>query len=99
MRFGIQQTKRLHENNETQQLEHTKATPNEVGAAPETVEIEVIVPDGVQPGDVFEVEYDGKMLEVDVPAGCGPGSAITLAIPVTPHETPQGSKGQEAGLC
>eukprot|EP00439_Symbiodinium_sp_Y106_P041853 s1565_g5.t1 len=59
------------------------------------MELEVIIPDGVKPGDVFEVEFDGKMVEVDVPEGCGPGSAITILLPVTP----KGSKGEEAPVA
>lgn len=62
---------------------------------PATMELEVIIPDGVKPGDVFEVEFDGKMVEVDVPEGCGPGSAITILLPVTP----KGSKGEEAPVA
>ncbi|CAE7358623.1 unnamed protein product, partial [Symbiodinium microadriaticum] len=37
--------------------------PTQAEEEPGTMELEVIIPDGVKPGDVFEVEFDGKMVE------------------------------------
>ncbi|CAE6956864.1 unnamed protein product [Symbiodinium sp. CCMP2592] len=82
----------------TAQAEEPAAeVPREAASAqaeeePATMKLEVIIPDGVKPGDVFEVKFDGKMVQVDVPEGCRPGSAISILLPVTP----KGSKGEEA---
>ena len=43
--------------------------------------VSVQVPDGVYENDEFVLEYNGTQLTVTCPAGCGPGSEITLEIP------------------
>lgn len=44
--------------------------------------VTVTVPDGVFEGQEFLLEYEGQQLAVCCPDGCGPGSDITLEVPV-----------------
>lgn len=43
-------------------------------------EVEVVVPEGVGPGQTFTVEYLGVSYEVAVPEGFGPGMAVRVAV-------------------
>merc|ERR1712048_804601 len=54
--------------------------PLEEASAPQTSEIEVAVPDGVNPGQVMAVDYLGVRYELIVPEGCGPGMMFRAAI-------------------
>eukprot|EP00931_Biecheleriopsis_adriatica_P036734 TRINITY_DN21129_c0_g1_i1.p1 TRINITY_DN21129_c0_g1~~TRINITY_DN21129_c0_g1_i1.p1 ORF type:complete len:230 (-),score=47.80 TRINITY_DN21129_c0_g1_i1:87-749(-) len=46
----------------------------------ETSEVEVTVPQGVEPGDEFVVEVDGIDFAVRTPEGCKPGMQISVAV-------------------
>jgi len=43
--------------------------------------VDVVVPDGCYPGDLFIVEHEGHQFNVEVPDGCGPGSAMQIEVP------------------
>ena len=51
-------------------------------------QVEVVVPDGVFPGQGFTVEFDGTTFEIACPDGCGPGSAILVEVPQPEPEPP-----------
>mmetsp|Transcript_122318 Transcript_122318/g.346813 ORF Transcript_122318/g.346813 Transcript_122318/m.346813 type:complete len:207 (-) Transcript_122318:237-857(-) len=57
-----------------------QAAPAQAGAAPQTQEIEVAVPDGVGPGQMLAVDYLGTRYEVAVPEGCMPGTVFRVAV-------------------
>jgi len=44
-------------------------------------QVEVLVPDGVQEGEPFTLETEWGCFEICVPEGCGPGSAVVVAVP------------------
>eukprot|EP00931_Biecheleriopsis_adriatica_P098451 TRINITY_DN7240_c0_g1_i2.p1 TRINITY_DN7240_c0_g1~~TRINITY_DN7240_c0_g1_i2.p1 ORF type:complete len:2333 (+),score=612.73 TRINITY_DN7240_c0_g1_i2:51-7049(+) len=53
------------------------------------LECDVEIPPGYVPGDVFEAEIDGKIVEVTVPDGCYEGMVIAIDLPsVTCTEPP-----------
>ena len=56
----------------------------------EQQELEVVVPDGVRPGEPFTVQTAcGDEFEVLVPEGCAPGQPIIVSLPTfTGRETP-----------
>ena len=43
--------------------------------------LEVVVPDGYEPGNAFLVDAAGRQFEVVVPDGCGAGSLIAVDVP------------------
>merc|ERR1712096_158876 len=42
--------------------------------------IDVVVPDGLSPGDAFLITSEGTRYEIVVPAGCAPGSVFRAAV-------------------
>ena len=51
-------------------------------------EVEVVVPEGIRPGEAFTVEtHDGLCFDVVCPDNCFPGDAIVVALPSI-EETP-----------
>ncbi|CAJ1428625.1 unnamed protein product [Effrenium voratum] len=66
----------------TQPVEPAEPAEPSEPAEEQMVELEIEVPEGLEAGQVFEVEYEGSTLDVEVPEGCGPGSLITLQVPV-----------------
>jgi hypothetical protein len=51
-------------------------------AAPQTVQIQVLP--GMAPGSVLNVQANGHMIVVTVPAGCKPGQLLSVAVPPPP---------------
>jgi len=43
--------------------------------------VQVVVPEGCWPGDVFLVSHDGVQFEVTTPDGAGPGMAVSVECP------------------
>jgi hypothetical protein len=63
---------------------------------PPPLEVEVVVPEGVDPGDQLLVTHAGQSFHVEVPDGCGPGSALTVRIPQPRSPLPAGGgEGEE----
>ena len=53
-----------------------------------TTTVEVVVPDGLSPGDEFNVEFDGTSFSIVVPAGAAGGQPLALELPAsTPQPT------------
>eukprot|EP00420_Gonyaulax_spinifera_P031659 CAMPEP_0197881962 /NCGR_PEP_ID=MMETSP1439-20131203/9272_1 /TAXON_ID=66791 /ORGANISM="Gonyaulax spinifera, Strain CCMP409" /LENGTH=219 /DNA_ID=CAMNT_0043501599 /DNA_START=47 /DNA_END=706 /DNA_ORIENTATION=+ len=49
-------------------------------AGPTTQELEVMVPEGMQPGQALAVDYLGNRYEFVIPEGCGPGSCFRASV-------------------
>lgn len=55
-----------------------------------TQSVEIVVPDGLKPGDNFEVEWGGVNYSIAVPDGVRSGQALTIELPAL-EETGAGS--------
>ena len=44
----------------------------------------VTVPEGVSPGDLFDIVADGRGFSVRCPLQCGPGDTVTISTGPTP---------------
>ena len=84
------------------------------GGEPETEPVIVEVPDGLYPGDMFQVTTEwGGTFEIQVPDGVGPGEQIQVELPTAasqggeppppppppPATTPWELVGRRAALC
>ena len=47
-------------------------------------QVQVQVPPGLAPGQVFQVNANGQLISVTVPAGCPPGTVLSVAVPPPP---------------
>lgn len=56
-----------------------------VDGADGVMPVEVLVPNGIYPGDAFSVEHaDGQLYDITCPDGVGPGDAIFVDLPLLP---------------
>ena len=46
-----------------------------------TTQVEIVVPDGLGPGDAFDVEWGGVNYNIAVPDGCAGGTALNIDLP------------------
>jgi len=46
-----------------------------------TTQVEIVVPDGLGPGDAFDVEWGGVDYNIAVPDGCAGGTALNIELP------------------
>jgi len=46
-----------------------------------TTQVEIVVPDGLGPGDAFDVEWGGVNYNIAVPDGCAGGTALNIELP------------------
>ena len=56
--------------------------------APTTEQVQIIIPDGLWPGDPFMVMAAAGEFEIVVPDGCGPGDTIEVTLPLPPAGEP-----------
>jgi hypothetical protein len=54
----------------------------------------VVVPQGVQPGQTFQINVNGTIMGVQCPAGMGPGSTFSIQTQMQPQPQPQVVLGQ-----
>ena len=47
-------------------------------------QVQVQIPPGLAPGQVFQVNANGQLISVTVPAGCQPGTVLAVAVPPPP---------------
>ena len=47
-------------------------------------QVQVQIPPGLAPGQVFQVNANGQLISVTVPAGCPPGTVLAVAVPPPP---------------
>ena len=47
-------------------------------------QVQVQIPPGLAPGQVFQVNANGQLISVTVPAGCPPGAVLAVAVPPPP---------------
>ena len=47
-------------------------------------QVQVQIPPGLAPGQVFQVNANGQLISVTVPAGCPPGTVLSVAVPPPP---------------
>ena len=47
-------------------------------------QVQVQIPPGLTPGQVFQVSANGQLISVTVPAGCPPGTVLAVAVPPPP---------------
>ena len=47
-------------------------------------QVQVQIPPGLTPGQVFQVNANGQLISVTVPAGCPPGTVLAVAVPPPP---------------
>ena len=47
-------------------------------------QVQVQIPPGLAPGQVFQVNANGQLISVTVPAGCQPGMVLAVAVPPPP---------------
>ena len=47
-------------------------------------QVQVQIPPGLAPGQVFQVNANGQLISVTVPAGCPPGTVLAIAVPPPP---------------
>ena len=52
-----------------------------VDAPPAMTAVEIVVPDGLGPGDAFDVEWGGVNYSIAVPDGCAGGTALNIELP------------------
>ena len=50
-------------------------------------QVEVVVPDGVGPGEAFSVEFDGVVMDIICPDDCSAGSAILVEMPAADNRS------------
>ena len=71
--------------------------PEDSASASATQRVVVEVPDGVASGELFSVEFDGRIFEVTVPEGMLPGDEIEIELPTSnlppPTTASQGGVG------
>eukprot|EP00930_Biecheleria_cincta_P062133 TRINITY_DN4763_c0_g1_i4.p1 TRINITY_DN4763_c0_g1~~TRINITY_DN4763_c0_g1_i4.p1 ORF type:complete len:4247 (+),score=977.42 TRINITY_DN4763_c0_g1_i4:998-12742(+) len=69
---------------------------------PEESTVEVRIPFGVRPGDVFFADVNGQQVEVTVPGGAKPGQSIRVEAPAkaspAARSSPLGNRGNEPSL-
>eukprot|EP00930_Biecheleria_cincta_P018351 TRINITY_DN14324_c2_g1_i1.p1 TRINITY_DN14324_c2_g1~~TRINITY_DN14324_c2_g1_i1.p1 ORF type:complete len:2188 (-),score=480.97 TRINITY_DN14324_c2_g1_i1:65-6628(-) len=51
--------------------------------------VNIIVPENMEAGSMFQTEVDGKIIEVVIPAGAKPGDTIALDLPCSSDATPR----------
>ena len=57
--------------------------------ATSTTQCPVVVPQGVQPGQTFQINVNGTIMGVQCPAGMGPGSTFSIPVSIQPQPQPQ----------
>ena len=56
-----------------------------------TVPVEITVPDGVEMGQSFSVDFGGTIYDIVCPDGCFPGSAIVVELPASSADDDRGA--------
>ena len=62
---------------------------------PTTEQVQIVIPDGLWPGDPFVVTTAAGDFEIAVPDGCGPGDTIEVTLPVPPPDAPASATATE----
>jgi len=71
--------------------------------ATSTVQCSVVVPQGVQPGQTFQINVNGTIMGVQCPAGMGPGSTFSIQTQTQPQlqvaQAVGGGPGNKLSVC
>ena len=68
-------------NIELPSLDQAEPLPPAADATPAMTSVEIVVPDDLVPGDVFDVEWGGVNYNIAVPDGCFGGTALNIELP------------------